>query len=202
MKKFFLSALVFMGSMSLMAQSAPGTVTVQPKVGLNIANMTNSDGGDPRFALVAGAELQYQISDMVGISGGLLYSMQGVKGSEEGVNATVKFDYINVPILANVYVAKGFAVKFGIQPGFMVNNKAKASVGGASAEVGLEEAMKASGVDVSLNKFDFSIPVGLSYEFNNVVVDARYNWGVNKVIKEVDTRNSVFQITLGYKFAL
>jgi hypothetical protein len=202
MKKFFLSALVFMGSMSLMAQSAPGTVTVQPKVGLNIANMTNSDGGDPRIALVAGAELQYQISDMVGISGGLLYSMQGVKGSEEGVTGTIKLDYINVPILANIYVAKGFAVKLGIQPGFMVSNKAKVSANGVSAEVGLEKAFEASGENVSLNKFDFSIPVGLSYEFNNVVVDARYNWGVNKVVKEVDTRNSVFQITLGYKFAL
>ena len=49
-----------------------------------------------------------------------------------------------------------------------------------------------------------SIPVGLSYEYANVVLDARYNWGVTKVADLGDNspKNSVFQITLGYKFDL
>ena len=49
---------------------------------------------------------------------------------------------------------------------------------------------------------DFSIPVGLSYEYANFQLDARYNWGVSKVIDDDDEKNSVFQITLGYKFKL
>ena len=54
----------------------------------------------------------------------------------------------------------------------------------------------------SAESFDFSIPVGLSYEFNNVVLDARYNFGVTSVADGGDAKNSVFQFTLGYKFAL
>lgn len=102
--------------------------------------------------------------------------MQGAKADDE----TSKLDYINIPILANVYVTKGLAVKLGIQPAFNVNSKA----------------------DVDAKSFDFSIPVGLSYEFSNVVLDARYNWGLTKIFENGDSKNSVFQITLGYKFDL
>ena len=47
-----------------------------------------------------------------------------------------------------------------------------------------------------------SIPVGLSYEISNVVLDARYNWGVTKAFDGLDSKNSVFQVTIGYKFQL
>lgn len=202
MKKLLLSTLILLATVASHAQQAVGTVTLQPKVGINIASLTNTDGSDPRIGPAAGAELEYQVSDIVSLSGGVLYSMQGVKEKDNGVSATVKLDYINIPILANVYVTKGLAVKLGIQPGFMVNDKFKVASGSASGEVSFEDAMKAAGTDASLKKFDFSIPVGLSYEYKNVVLDARYNWGLTKVIDGVDTKNSVFQITLGYKFAL
>ena len=202
MKKLLLSTLILLATVASHAQQAVGTVTLQPKVGINIASLTNTDGSDPRIGPAAGAELEYQVSDIVSLSGGVLYSMQGVKEKDNGVSATVKLDYINITILANVYVTKGLAVKLGIQPGFMVNDKFKVASGSASGEVSFEDAMKAAGTDASLKKFDFSIPVGLSYEYKNVVLDARYNWGLTKVIDGVDTKNSVFQITLGYKFAL
>ena len=128
--------------------------------------------------------------------------MQGAKGKIGNVDGTVKLDYINVPILANVYVAKGFAVKLGVQPGFLINNKVKVSQNGVNAEVDLEKSLKAAGIDAKPNKVDISIPVGVSYEFSNINIDARYNWGVTKIIDEDSSKNSVFQITVGYKFAL
>jgi hypothetical protein len=57
-------------------------------------------------------------------------------------------------------------------------------------------------VDGDAKTVDFSIPVGMSYEINNFVFDARYNWGVTKVFDGSDSKNSVFQITLGYKLDL
>lgn len=118
--------------------------------------------------------------------------MQGNKAKEDGVTLTTKLDYINIPILANVYVTKGLAVKLGVQPAFNVSDKQKLSGGKASVEA----------EDVGAESFDFSIPVGLSYEFNNVVIDARYNFGVTNIADGGDSKNSVFQFTLGYKFAL
>lgn len=178
-------------SVAMFAQQAVGTWSIQPKIGLNVANLTDADA-DARIGLAVGAELQYQVTDIFAITGGVLYSMQGCKDSEDGATGTLKLDYVNVPILANVYVVKGLAVKLGIQPGFNVNSKLKAKASGVSAEVDLDGA----------KSVDFSIPIGLSYEFDNFVIDGRYNWGVTKVADDVDSKNSVFQFTVGYKFAL
>ena len=49
---------------------------------------------------------------------------------------------------------------------------------------------------------DISIPLGLSYEYMNVVVDARYNWGLTKIHNLTDSKNSFFTFTVGYKFEL
>lgn len=191
MKKIILMAVMALATVSSFAQHAVGTFTIQPKVGLNLANVTDGDG-DIRVGAVAGAEFEYQISDIFSLSAGALYSMQGCKGDIEGTDATLKLDYINIPILANVYVTKGLAVKLGIQPGFNVTHKASAKAQGVSASV-----------DISgINSVDFSIPIGLSYEINNFVIDGRYNLGVSKIMDGSDSKNSVFQFTLGYKFAL
>lgn len=125
--------------------------------------------------------------------------MQGAKYDQtilnQDIRTTTKLDYINVPIMANVYVVKGLAVKLGIQPGFNVNSKQTFSGKTVLGDIDKKYELDAKSVD-------FSIPVGLSYEYNNVVLDARYNWGLTKVFEGSDAKNSVFQITLGYKFDL
>lgn len=191
MKKLFLMAVMALATVSSFAQHRVGTVTIQPKVGLSLANVTKGDG-DIRVGAVAGAEFEYQVSDIFSLSAGALYSMQGCKGEVEGYDATVKLDYLNIPILANVYVAKGLAVKLGIQPGFNVTSKASVEKSGTKVTTDLD----------GIESVDFSIPVGLSYEINNFVIDGRYNLGVSKIMDGSDSKNSVFQFTLGYKFAL
>ena len=54
-----------------------------------------------------------------------------------------------------------------------------------------------------LRKFTLSIPVGISYEYENVVLDARYNVGVLNAYKYgLTARNKVFEVSVGYKFDL
>lgn len=190
MKKFLASALMLLAaSTATFAQHAVGSFSLQPKVGLNIASLTKNDGGDPRYGVAAGAEFEYQATDIFSLSFGALYSQQGAKNGD----VTTKLDYVNVPVLANVYVAKGLAVKLGVQPGFNVNSKGSVEKSGVKVSQ-----------DYDAKSVDFSIPVGLSYELPTVplVIDARYNWGLTKVDKWSDSKNSVFQITLGYKFDL
>ncbi|MFC2334735.1 MAG: porin family protein, partial [Prevotella sp.] len=185
------------------AQHAVGTVTLQPKVGMNVASLTDMKGSDPRIGLAAGAEVEYQVADIASVSAGVLYSMQGGKcegemsflGFSQSGKLTYKLDYINIPIMANVYVLKGLAVKFGVQPAFNVHSAVEASTRGTAGS-------GSQAVNVKANTFDFSLPVGLSYEYNNVVLDARYNWGLTRAMENKNSQNSVFQITLGYKFAL
>ena len=193
MKKLFLAVVAMMVSAATFAQNEVGQLTIQPKVGVNIANITDADDADPRIGLAAGAEFEYGITDNIGLSAGVLYSMQGVKTTIIDDDCTWKLDFLNVPILANFYVAKGFAVKLGVQPGFKLSSKAKVKGSGGSKEVEVEDGVKS---------VDLSIPVGLSYQYQNIVFDARYNWGVTKIVDDVDSKHSVFQITVGYKFSL
>lgn len=199
MKKLFVIASLMMLSMGAFAQHAPGTLSIQPKVGLNIANLTKFDNTDPRLGLAIGAELEYQVSDMISLAGGAIYSMQGCK-SENGfwvvdAKTTTKLDYLNIPLVMNVYVTDGLAVKLGVQPGFNISakNKFEGSVAGFSGE---------SESDVDVKSFDLAIPIGLSYEYNGFVIDGRYNFGLSKVFEDADPSHSVFQITLGYKFSM
>ena len=176
MKKLFVMAAMVLSSVGAFAQQAAGTTTLQPKVGLNVATIAD---GDWKAGLAAGAEFQYQATDKVGIAFGALYSAQGTKSD----HVTWTPGYINIPVTLNYYVAQGLALKAGIQPGFMV----------------AKDAMP----DDVVKTFDLSVPVGLSYEYQNLVFDARYNIGCTKVFKHADEGyNNVIQITVGYKFAL
>jgi hypothetical protein len=197
MKKIMMIAALMVATLSASAQNEVGQVTLQPKVGINIANMTGDTWVDKKakVGLVAGVEAEYGITEKFGLDFGVLYSMEGCKLKTTGMNKSlsVNLDYINIPILAQFYAAKGFAIKAGIQPAFNVRHKA--SYDGESAN------LKDAGIETK--SFNFSIPVGLSYEYQSFVLDARYNIGVTKLVKDADQgRNSTFSITIGYKFAL
>ena len=88
-------------------------------------------------------------------------------------------------------------MKLGVQPGFKLSSKAKVKASGTSVEV---DANDIEGINIK--SIDLSIPVGLSYQYQNIVFDARYNWGVTKIVEDSDSKHSVFQITVGYKFSL
>ncbi|MFW5526839.1 MAG: porin family protein [Prevotella sp.] len=192
MKKFLASALMLLAaSTTTFAQNAVGSFSLQPKAGISIADMTDTQGTTSRIGFVGGLEGEYQASDIFSLSLGVNYSQEGFKMKNS--DNKIKLDYINVPILANVYLTKGLAVKVGAQPGFNVGNSV--TVDG--------NTMSSSKKDYDgIKSVALSIPVGLSYEISNVVLDARYNWGVTKAFDGLDSKNSVFQVTIGYKFQL
>ena len=205
MKKLMMIAAMMIAAVSANAQNEVGQITLQPKVGINISSITgDGEGKKARVGLVAGVEAEYGITENFGIDFGVLYSMEGCKSDLVIANGTgasaylakgVKWnmDYINIPILAQYYPIKGLAIKAGIQPAF--NVRGKWSVDGESGK------MKEIGYEPKA--FNLSIPVGLSYEYQSFVLDARYNIGVTKLVKDADQgRNSTFSITIGYKFAL
>ena len=201
MKKLMMIAAMMLMGMGAFAQNEVGQLTLQPKVGMNISSITgDGDGKKAKIGLLAGVEAEYGISEKFGLDFGVLYSMEGCKLKDvvvaPGTGASayladkvnLNLDYINIPILAQFYPAKGFAIKAGVQPAFNVRHKYS---GDYSATID------------NIKSFNFSIPVGLSYEYECFVLDARYNIGITKLAKDADQgRNSTFSISIGYKFAL
>ncbi len=231
MRKIVFFFAVLAATVSAFAQSEVGTFSVTPKVFFNASKLISDDLTDEytisgtvndyleakpdyRAGFAIGAEVGYQVDTRIAITAGLFYSRQGF---QRGVsleypdnilyiedNSGMKLDYLNVPILVNVYLFKGFAIKAGIQPGFLLSAKDVEDVTGKGVAAGYD---KHASTDIKdyCNKVDFSIPVGISYEFNNgIVIDGRYNFGLANIAKEdgVSAKNSVFQLGVGYKFNL
>ena len=206
MKQTVIILTMLLTTLSAMAQREEGDFLVQPRVGMNIATLSDADKSivDLHF----GVEAEYMVSDQLSLSVGALVSNQGAKydyfDEDNGRNQyTVDLDYVQVPLMASYYVLPGLAVKAGVQPGFKMRAKAKLD----NATVDLDELYTMdrmlTGEDVKVSTFDLSIPVGISYEYKNVVLDARYNWGLLKVLNVGDAfYNRALMLTLGYKLEL
>jgi hypothetical protein len=214
MKKVFLAiAAVVLSATTAMAQSEAGSVYIKPMVGGTLTTLTKLDDTKMKLGFVGGAEFGYQISDEFAVTAGVLASMQGAKSkkltfTDNGASVTgdgkYNMTYLNIPIMANYYVAPGLAIKAGIQPGFLLKNKLTATYRSGGVEVDFER----SSTD-GMAKVDFSIPLGISYEISDFVIDARYNLGLTSIYKKetsdffgVKPKNSVIMLTVGYKIPL
>lgn len=200
MKRIVLFTAILMATIVVKAQGEEGDFTIQPKVGINLSSLSDADKAIVEVNF--GFEGEYMLTDNLSFAAGVIVSNQGAKyDSSSAGSYTADLDYANVPVVLNYYVLPGLAIKAGVQPGFRV--KARAKTDGASMD--LDEVYgsisKLTGEEVKISKFDFSIPVGISYEYKNIVLDARYNWGLIKLVNIGDAfYNRVFQLTLGYKF--
>ena len=227
MKKLMMIAAMMVATVTANAQFEPGTFSIQPKLGgvaawlSNMPNLPVSTNTTldktPVAGFVIGAEAEYQLTNMISLAAGVNYSLQGSAWEDyemkagsnklELKDAKVELGYVTIPVVANFYLFKGFAVKAGIQPGFLTNAKTKATIKteieGYNTSTELDEDIKDG-----CSKFDLSIPIGVSYQFKvPIVIDMRYNLGVTKVNKDSedglkDFKNNVIQLTVGYKFAL
>ena len=195
MKKFFLMAVMAVACLTANAQNArhsEGSITLQPMIGIAAGTLsgTYSDfeisSKDPRAGLTIGAEAEYYTkTPWLSVSAALMYTQQGWETKANGKTYTQKLDYINIPVLANFYVAKGFALKIGLQPGFLVSADDKSS----------------------FESFNLSLPIGLSYEFKNgITLDLRGTPGLTAVNKNSNSdwklRSDCSTLTIGYKFSL
>lgn len=235
MKKTVLLAAFACCAIVMNAQNPKGTFSIKPMAGINVVGLSggsNSDMFKSKVGFTAGAEAEYGVSDWLGVSLGALYSQQGAKidNFEIQLDAVtkntgkLKSHYLNLPLLANVYIpgVQGLAVKAGVQLGFCLKSEievtAEISPGFSSMVTEFNSRQKIGIWETGVCKsVDFGIPVGLSYEYKNIVLDARYYIGLTKVGKEyyqtmsdghinppaiTSSRNSYFSFTLGYRFHL
>jgi len=202
MKKIMMIAAMMVATMSVSAQEA-GQMFVKPMVGGTLSTWTGDVHNlNFRLGLVGGAEFGYHVSDPFAITAGALVAMEGTNIKDKdnvSKDGSITTTYLNVPILANYYIAKGLAIKAGIQPGFLLSlkNKIKEYSNGTWID---HESTSTTG----FNKFDLSIPMGISYEISDFVIDARYNLDLVNMNKDKDgtVKNAVIMLTVGYKINL
>ena len=193
--------LTLCSTKSAYAQYDEGQSTIQPRIGLTFSNLT--DGGKMKMNPTFGVEYEYYVNDRFSLAAGALFTNQGAKYEffdEKNVkqNSKISIYYGALPITANYYLLPGLAVKAGVQPALRV--KANIEVDGDKVDLDKFVDFIFEGENNVMNKFDLSIPIGLSYEFMRVTLDARYNIGVTNLIKGDNIHQKVFVVTVGFKF--
>ncbi|PZD79697.1 porin family protein [Mesonia sp. K7] len=192
----FVTASIFTAN----AQADSDLVQIGLKGGVNLATVTSDEDSfdEPKsrtsFNLGFVAEVPY--SNRFSLQGEVLYSGQGFEIEEinvEGENAEYQLGYIQIPVLAKLYLIEGLNIYAGPQIGFQVSEKIK---------IGDDE------IDVEDNPFleesediDFGAAVGAGYKFDNgFFLDARYNRGFSELFESSDARNSVISLGVGFMF--
>lgn len=204
MKKLFLLVAMMAMTVVAKAQHEEGYFTIQPRVGVTFATMTGDDDAKMKTNLTYGLEFERFFTDEFSVAAGIMFSNLGFKTSVFTINnvenkVTLNNYYGLIPITLNYYVVEGLAIKAGVQPSFRMKTQMKEG----DTKLDLDNALDMYfGNEASINRFDLAIPVGLSYEFHRITVDARYNFGLVKVFKGTKNNyyNRYISLTLGYKF--
>jgi len=223
LKRIALLAIMMVAVLSANAQYEPGKWGMHIKFGYGASLLSDLDkmplvagsaDDEAIGARVVGMDFEYQASSLIGLSVGLTHVWQGGgwKDIDMGNNMKarephVSLEYVTMPFIANFYVYKGLALKTGLELSYL--SEAKCSMKTKEVFEGRDKTIKTTlDVEDDCNKFDLSIPIGVSYEFkSHFVLDARFNLGLLKVndsniFGDKDIKNSSLMFTFGYKFDL
>lgn len=138
MKRVILFAVAVLIVCAAKAQFSAGDFIYGGKVGLNVTNISNM-GVKAKASIHIGAFAEWKMNDFIGISPEFVYSRQGAADKTGGVKTKVRVNYLNIPILAKLYVLENLSVDLGPQLGFALNGKSVAKAEGVTVKDKMED---------------------------------------------------------------
>jgi hypothetical protein len=195
MKKIILLLTSFI---SVIAFSQEKTKTSDAKFGikggLNYTTVTKGDfkeGLDPRTSFYIGFVGEIPLAGKVlSLQPEILYSRQGFESNFAFLGTNYKeeyqVDYINIPILLKLHAGNVLSFEAGPQFGLKINEKVVSN----NTEFEVD----------NINEFDTALAGGVSLNFNEFFISGRYTYSLNEIIKDSNSKNSVFQVGVGFRF--
>lgn len=203
--------LVVLSIWGIQAQNPSSMAQVGAKGGVNFSTIGGDDveEHDSRTSFHAGLFAELPISDRFSIQPELMYSGQGFDIQEidqdnvfdNDENIEYQLDYIQIPIMAKLYLVQGLYVEAGPQFGFKINEEIDTEPNSDGGDTPIDP-------DNSYVKdFDTSVGLGAGYKFGSgFFISGRYTQGLSNIFKEdtilenVDAKNSVWQFGVGFTF--
>lgn len=164
------------------------------KGGLNYSTVTKGDfeeGLDPRTSFHIGfvGEIPL-VGNILSLQPEMLYSRQGFETNFMLLGTNYKdeyqVDYINIPVLLKLRAGNVLSFEAGPQFGLKINEKV------VSNNTQVERD--------NINEFDTALAGGVSLNFNEFFISGRYTYSLNEIIKDSNSKNSVFQVGVGLRF--
>ncbi len=171
------------------------------KAGLNFANISN--GSDINFSpamktdfhvgILANMHFGYRNegspvgTGLFGLQPELIYSRQGFQAGGQSVS----LDYITVPIMAKLYPDKRFYIEAGPWGSYLMNvSPSTAAINGEQITI---SSLKGG--------MDAGAAFGTGYESKSgLTISARYYYGMSDVANNLQWKNNVISISLGWLF--
>ncbi len=205
MKKLLLTGVLVLSlAIGAAAQKpfTPGLTGKGIKAGLSVANFTGADasGFSSKTGFAFGGFLEFSLSPSLALQPELYYVMKGASVSP----LSIKLSYLEVPVLLKMTIptAGQISPNFYVGPFFSVMLSADASANGQSASV-----------SDFFNSTDVGLTVGAGIGFpvtrGKITIDGRYDLGLTKPWKSVDTqigpvvpdiKNGAILLLVGYSF--
>lgn len=228
MKRIVLLSIAICLYVSMQAQHTKGDFSFVPKVGLDLSKFTNDeihvdiDGKTVKSSykegLTAGFDAEYFLHEHASLSAGIYYMNMGSRYKdfmgEDDQSGTgwshfrTTMEFMQIPLMGSLHLDNGLSVKLGVQLGHMIHSKISYEMQSWTRdEDGAREysdPIKSDGdiVDEWKKKFYFGIPVALAYEYQNVILEARYLRSLTHPMKSdvyKESHHSTFLFTVGYR---
>ncbi|MFM9988481.1 porin family protein [Flavobacterium sp.] len=198
MKKVLLTAVAVFAFSFANAQEVKFGV----KAGLNMASLNGGDSYYGSYGSKAGFHVgglaEIKINDKFSVQPELLYSLKGADfnygfGAFGLGTDKLNLSYIDLPIMVKFYPIQHLSAELGPNVAFLMSAK----------------RVQNTTVDVKddYNSIDYGMNVGAGYELKQgIMFQLRYNIGLSDVSKSpaigtnYKDKNSVFQVSVGYKF--
>jgi hypothetical protein len=177
----------------------------------DLVDMTNgSFSRQMRSGFHAGGYIAIPVAPGFEIEPGLQYSQKGTVLTGKvpveqldflntNVTITNKAEYLDLPVLAKVYIGEGFHVFAGPQVSYLLSNKVKTEAGA----LGFKALNQEFDMNSGFREFDVAVTGGLGYRFaNGFNISAGYDYGLNSIDNNgsFDTFNRVVKASIGYSF--
>lgn len=202
MKKILIMTAVLLINSAVFSQEAPETnktFSIGPSVGFGHTGIRNTTGTDifkPSWR--AGVILNYSSRKHVGFAADVLWSKEGGRVKDEGVQSEISMHYIRVPLK--------FAYYFG---DFEDNFRPKITVGPSMGFLlkadGYVSGLESVDVTDSYEKFDIGVAASIGFNWKlatNIWLNTDFNYYTAFTEVSINQHNSNFGLQLGVAFGL
>jgi len=208
-KKFALFSIITMCSFFKINAQIATAPSMGLKGGVNFSNMYVKDVDDENMLVGfnLGLYANMPLSNNVALQPEFNFTTKGSEITYNNIfdSGVRKFtlSYLEVPVLVKANITNNFNLHFGPYFAFLVNSKIKnVSADGSSTFTDLDED--------DFNRFDFGLSGGLGFDFKDIGIGLRYNYGLTTVGKEqqiggatynaLDAKNSNANLYIAFKF--
>lgn len=180
--KIFILYVLFFNTVAVFGQKTQ----IGFRAGLNFSTIKTPEQPNPyqlNPGFNGGVLINVPMNKGFAVQPEVLYSTQGT-AFKDGEGKKINFGYLNVPVLFQFIVGKGFRFETGPQPGIMLSAKSK--YGSSAGDIGYR-----------FKDLDIAWVAGAEYLIDKSVgVYARYNLGLKNIntLNNGEIKNRVIQV--------